>query len=102
MLTNADEGAEARKIFIKGSFKATIMWIEMQTWGLTIGTSGLDNPGFKWLSNINCSMCTLFSFSPLDRTKAEVWIKILNIVPNQIQSLFRAQLLYIKSIFVYF
>ena len=26
---------------------------EMQTWDLTIGPPGLDNPGFKWLPNIH-------------------------------------------------
>ena len=67
MLANADEGAEVRKIFIKGSFKAKKMWIEMQTWGLTIGTPGLDNPGFHMALKYklhNVYIVQFFSFRP--------------------------------------
>ena len=29
-----------------------VLVIEMQTWGPTVGPPDLDNPGFKWLPNI--------------------------------------------------
>ena len=35
------------------NYKLGVLVFEMQTWGLTIGPPGLDNPGFKWLPNIH-------------------------------------------------